>query len=221
MVQTNTPILATTLPFSQADLGQSSSQATAPILIADAVPPMHSLFDPSNQPPVRYEEPVSPRTVPTTVSGHAHGEVPMQVEQTYNSTFGVSQAPDVPADWNDLMWPGMGWPMEGASTQPQQVPEPQQSLQSTPPQTSSASTPGYAADPYQWLGLGSNPSVEGWFAQYATHPHAQQHHQTHTDSPTQEQPGQMQSGNPQYNYGHSTHYYTGQGSQTVPSKMYH
>ena len=219
IVHTNAPILATTSAFSQ-----SASQGAARVPIADTLSPMHSLFDPSNQPPVRYEEPVSPRTVPAR---HLHEQVPMQVEQTYNGAFGVTQAPGIPADdtayWNDLMWPGVGWPMEGASIPPQQVPKPQQGFHSTPPQPSSASTPGYAADPYHWLGLGSNPSVEGWFAQYATHPHAQQH-QNITNSPPQGRNGQTQnqSQNPQYdNYGEPTHYYAGQGSQTVPSKMYH
>lgn len=224
IVQTNAPMQATTSPFSQSDsIGQSTSHTAASVPIVDAVSPMHSLFDPSNQPPVRYEEPVSPRTVPASVSSHLHEQVPMHVEQIYDGDFGVSQAPSMPADdaayWNDLMWPGVGWPMEGASTQAQQVPKPQQGFHSTPPQPPSASTPGYAADPYLWLGLGSNPSVEGWFAQYATHPHDQQH-QTLTNSPAQEQPGQVQSQNPQYNDYGPTQYYAGQGSQTVPSKMY-
>ena len=224
IVQTNAPMQATTSPFSQSDsIGQSTSHTAASVPIVDAVSPMHSLFDPSNQPPVRYEEPVSPRTVPASVSSHLHEQVPMHVEQIYDGDFGVSQAPSMPADdaayWNDLMWPGVGWPMEGASTQAQQVPKAQQGFHSTPPQPPSASTPGYAADPYLWLGLGSNPSVEGWFAQYATHPHDQQH-QTLTNSPAQEQPGQVQSQNPQYNDYGPTQYYAGQGSQTVPSKMY-
>jgi hypothetical protein len=151
-VQTNASIRTTTSPFSQSDsIRRSSEQAAARVPIADALSPMHSLFDPSNQPPVRYEEPVSPRTVPASVSEHLHAQVPMHVEQTYNGGFGVSQAPGIPADdptyWNDLMWPGVGWPMEGASTQPQQAPKPQQGFHSTAPQPSSASTPGYAADP--------------------------------------------------------------------------
>ena len=229
-LQPNSPILATTSHSQSNSTGRFSSQTAASILTADALPPvtqtMHSLFDPSNQPQVRYEEPVSPRTVPPSVAAHLHEQVPMQVEQTYSDAFGVAQAAGMPADdttyWNNLMWPGAGWPMEGASARPQQVPKPQQGFHSTPPQTSSASTPGYAADPYQWLGLGSNPSVEGWFAQYATHPHAQQQQQhALTNSPSQEQSGQMQSRNPHYNYGHSTHYYSGQGSQAVPSKAYH
>lgn len=220
-VPTNTPMLATTSAFSQSNSSrQPSSQAAAHVPIADTLSPMHSLFDPSNQPPVRYEEPVSPRTVPAPVSRHLHEQVPMQVEQTFSDGFGITQTPaDDAAYWNDLMWPGVGWPMEGGSIQPQQVPKPQQGFHSTPPQPSSASTPGYAADPYQWLGLGSNPSVEGWFAQYATHPHTQQH-QNLTDSSAQGHSGQSQS--PQYdNYGEPTHYYAGHGSQTVPPKMYH
>ena len=223
IVQTKAPMQATTSAFSHSNSTRQPSQAAAHVPIADALSPMHTLFDPSNQPPVRYEEPVSPRTVPTSVSRHLHEQVPMQVEQTFSNDFGTTQAPGVTADdaayWNDLIWPGVGWPMEGASMQPQQVPKPQPGFHSTPPQPSSASTPGYAADPYQWLGLGSNPSVEGWFAQYATHPHTQQHQNT-TDSPTQGQPGQSQSS--QYeNYGEHTHYYAGQGSQTAPPKMYH
>jgi len=217
-VQTIVPILAATSPFSQTD---STGQ---PVPTTGAVSPIthtiQSLFDPSNQPPVRYEEPVSPRTVPTSASGHLDEQVPMQVEQTHSDAFDVSQATGMPADdptyWNNLMWPGVGWPMERASPQSQQVPKPQQGFHSTPPQASSASTPGYAADPYHWLGLGSNPSVEGWFAQYATHPHVHQH-QSLSNSPTQEP---MQNQNPQYNYGHSTHYFTEQGSQAAPPQMY-
>lgn len=215
IVQTDASFLGTP-PFSQSDsLGRASSQAAASIPATDAISQtMHSLFDPSNQPPVRFEEPVSPRTVP---SGHVHQHAPMQVEQ-YNGAFNVSQAPpDDTAYWNDLMWPGVGLPMEVST---QHVPKPQQGFRATTEQHSSASTPGYAADPYQWLGLGSNPSVEGWFAQYATHPHAQQQRPA-TDPPTPEQLGHIQSRNPQYDYGHSTHYFTGQGSQAAPFEIYH
>ena len=223
IMQTNAPMLATPSAFSQADSTRQPSQAAARVPVADTLSPMHALFDPSNQPPVRYEEPISPRTVPASVSRRLDEQVPMQVEQTFSDGFGATQAPGIPADdtayWNNLMWPGVGWSMEGGSIQPQHIPKPQQGFHSTPPQPASASTPGYAADPYQWLGLGSNPSVEGWLSQYSTHPHTQQH-QNVTGSPRQGQPGQSQS--PQYdNYGEPTHYYTGQGSQTAPPKMYH
>jgi len=225
-MQTKSSMLATTSPFSQSgSIGRSTSQPAARVPTADALSPMHSLFDPSKQPPVRYEEPVSPRTVPAAASSHLHAQVPMHVEPIYHGDFGVPQAPGIPVDdtayWADLMWPRVGWPTEGASTQPQQVPKPQQGFHSTPPQPASAGTPGYAADPYHWLGLGSNPSVEGWFAQYATHPPTHQH-QNLTDSPAQGQPGQAQSRNPQYdNFGQPTHFYAGQGTQSTPSKMYH
>jgi hypothetical protein len=231
-VQTNTPILATASTFSQSDA------ASIPTVGSLSPPePMHALFDPSNQPPVRYEEPISPRTVPTSVSGQLHEQVPMQVEQTYNAAFGVPQAAagmpaaDDAAYWNNLMWPGVGWPIEGApAPPPPSVPKPPPQQQpgfpaaasGGSPQTSSAGTPGYAADPYQWLGLGSNPSVEGWFAQYASHPHPQQQQQGHpTNSPTPEQSAHMQGRDPQFNYGHSAPYYTGQPPQAVPSGTYH
>ena len=223
-VQIHAAMRAAASPFSQSDsIGQASSQAAMSDTISPITQTMYSLFDPSNQPAVHFEEPVSPHTVPLAhLNQHQH--MPMQVEQTYSHSFDVAQAAGIPADdaahWNNLMWPGVGWPTEAAPMQPQPVQKPQQGFQPTTPQNSSASTPGYAADPYQWLGLGTNPSVEGWFSQYATNPHAQQQQQPATNSPPQEQSAQMQSTTSHYQYGPSTHYFTGQGSQAAPSEVH-